>query len=75
MDELIEKILQKRPLVDYATIKSLLTESGYKYINDKIKYMKQKGLLISLKKGLYLYNSPYYPHPNQYKNPDLSASS
>ncbi len=59
LDEIIEKSLQKTPLVDYATIKSLLHESGYKYINDKIKYMKQKGLLTSLKKGLYLYNSPY----------------
>ncbi len=60
LDELIENSLQKMPLVDYATLKSLLTENGYRYINDKIKYMKQKGLLTSLKKGLYLYNSPYF---------------
>jgi hypothetical protein len=55
----IEKYLQKYPLVDYATIKNLLTENGYKYINDKIQYMKQQGLLTSLKRGLYGYHSPY----------------
>ncbi|MEA3456033.1 MAG: hypothetical protein U9R26_05970, partial [Campylobacterota bacterium] len=36
-----------------------LKENGYKYINDKIKYMKKQGLLTSLKKGLYVYHSPY----------------
>jgi len=59
LNTIIEKTLQKYPLVDYATIKNLLLTNGYKYINDKIKYMKQQGLLISLKKGLYIYNSPY----------------
>jgi predicted transcriptional regulator of viral defense system len=59
VDEIIEKHLQKTPLVDYATIKSLLSENGYKYINDKIKYMKQKGLLTPLKRALYIYNSPF----------------
>ena len=59
MNVTIEKTLQKYPLVDYATIKNLLSKNGYKYINDKIKYMKKQGLLISLKKGLYIYNSPY----------------
>lgn len=59
MNKHIEKTLQKYPLVDYATIKNLLSQNGYKYINDKIKYMKQQGLLTSLKKGLYVYNSPY----------------
>ena len=59
MNQSIEKYLQKYPLVDYATIKNLLRENGYKYINDKIKYMKQQGLLTSLKKGLYVYHSPY----------------
>ena len=59
MNKLIENSLQKYPLVDYATIKNLLSENGYKYINDKIKYMKQQGLLTSLKKELYIYNSPY----------------
>ena len=59
MNEVLEKSLQKMPLVDHATLRSLLHESGYKYINDKIKYMKQKGLLISLKRGVYLYHSPY----------------
>jgi len=55
----IEQTLQKMPIVDYATLKSLLSQSGYKHINDKIKYMKQKGLLIALKRGLYIYKSPY----------------
>lgn len=59
MNRTIEKTLQKYPLVDYATIKNLLSKNGYKYINDKIKYMKRQGLLTSLKKGLYVYNSPY----------------
>ncbi len=59
MNVTIEKTLQKYPLVDYATIKNLLSKNGYKYINDKIKYMKKQGLLTSLKKGLYVYNSPY----------------
>jgi predicted transcriptional regulator of viral defense system len=59
LDEIIEKSLQKMPLVDYATLKSLLAQNGYRYINDKIKYMKKKSLLIPLKKGLYIYNSPF----------------
>jgi len=59
LDEVIEKSLQKMPLVDYATLKSLLVQNGYRYINDKIKYMKKKSLLIPLKKGLYIYNSPF----------------
>jgi predicted transcriptional regulator of viral defense system len=59
MNRVIEKSLQKYPIVDYATIKNLLSEHGYKYINDKIKYMKRQGLLTSLKKGLYVYNCPY----------------
>ena len=59
MNENIERTLQKYPLIDYATIKNLLCANGYKYINDKIKYMKQEGLLTSLKKGLYVYHSPY----------------
>jgi len=59
LDVLIEKILQKVPIVDYATIKSVLTENKYKSINDKISYMKKKGLLDTLKKGLFVYNSPY----------------
>ena len=59
MNKEIEQTLQKMPIVDYATLKSLLSKSGYKYINDKIKYMKQKDLLLSLKRGLYIYKSPY----------------
>ena len=59
MNRAIEKVLQQYTLVDYATIHDLLSKNGYKYINDKIQYMKRQGLLISLKKGLYVYNSPY----------------
>ncbi len=36
------------PIVDYATLKSVLHE--YKNINNKIKYMKQKGFISSFKK-------------------------
>ena len=59
MEIAIEKQLQKMSLIDYATIKNLLHANGYKYINDKIKNMKHKGLLTTLKRGLYVYNSPY----------------
>lgn len=59
MDTLIENSLQKMPIVDYATIKSILIKNKYKRINDKISYMKQKGLLHSLKKGLFVYSSPF----------------
>lgn len=59
MDALIENSLQKMPIVDYATIKSILIKNKYKRINDKISYMKQKGLLHSLKKGLFIYSSPF----------------
>ena len=59
LNQNIEKSLQKYPLVDYATISHLLLQNGYKYVNDKIKYMKQQGLLSSLKKGLYVYHSPF----------------
>ena len=55
----IERSLQRYPVIDYATIKTILAQNGYKYINDKIKYMKKQGLLIPLKRGLYLYRSPY----------------
>ena len=59
MDSFIENTLQKMPIVDHATIKSILIENKYKSINDKISYMKEKGLLYALKKGLYVYRSPY----------------
>ncbi len=59
MNTSVEKSLQRYPVVDYATVKTILAQSGYKYINDKIKYMKKQGLLIPLKRGLYIYRSPY----------------
>jgi predicted transcriptional regulator of viral defense system len=59
LDSFIERALRDKAVVDYATLQSLLSQNGYKYINDKIKSMKQKGLLISLKRGLYLYDSPF----------------
>ena len=59
MDRLIEKHLQNMPIVDYATIKSILLQNQYKRINDKISQMKQKGLLSTLKRGFFIYNSPY----------------
>jgi hypothetical protein len=59
LNTFIENSLRNKPLVDHATLQSLLEQNGYRYINDKIKYMKKKGLLISLKRGLYIYNSPF----------------
>lgn len=59
MDRLIEeKLLKKKSrIIDYATLKSILKNLGYLNINDKINNLKQKGTIISLKKGLYIHTS------------------
>lgn len=59
MDTIIEKELLKikSHIIDYATIKSILNNLSYVNINDKIKKLKQKGVLIPLKKELYTHNS------------------
>ncbi|PHS36760.1 MAG: hypothetical protein COB07_12070, partial [Sulfurovum sp.] len=43
MNQSIEKHLRKYPLVDYATIKNLLSEDGYQYINDNMQKTHQTG--------------------------------
>lgn len=62
MDAVIEKLLSesKSHIIDYATIKSILINNGYKAVNDKISYLKQKGIIIPLKKGLYVHQSSYF---------------
>jgi len=59
MDLLIEKELLniKTHIIDYATLKSILINLGYTNINDKINSLKRKGIIISLKKGLYIHTS------------------
>ncbi len=62
MDSVIEKLLSesKSHIIDYATLKSILINNAYKAINDKISYLKKKGIIIPLKKGLYVHKSGYF---------------
>ena len=55
----IEKELSKvkTHIIDYASIKSILINMGYVNVNDKINHLKQKGILKSIKKGLYYHSS------------------
>lgn len=48
----------KTHIVDYASLKNIFTEKGYVNINDKINRLKNDELLVPLKKGLYIHNSP-----------------
>ncbi len=59
MDLLIEESLSKYKthIIDYATLKSILTDLKYENINDKINKLKQKGILKSLKKGYFIHTS------------------
>lgn len=59
MEFLIEKELLKfrTHIIDYASIKTVLQNMGYVNINDKIKNLKQKGILRTLKKELYVHTS------------------
>lgn len=59
MDLLIEKKLSKYKthIIDYATLKSILVNIGYTNINDKINNLKQKGIIKSVKKELYIHTS------------------
>ena len=59
MDLLIEKELLKikTHIIDYATLKSILINLGYTNINDKINSLKRKGIITSLKKGMYIHTS------------------
>lgn len=60
MDLLIEKELlkYKTHLIDHATLSNILLTIGYTSIKDKIKLLKKKGLIKTLKKGLYIHTSP-----------------
>ncbi len=59
MNTAIEKYLAKNKsfIVEKSTLMSILSNLGYLSINDKISDLKKKGILISLKKGLYVYRS------------------
>ena len=48
----------KTHIIDYASLKNIFTEEGYVNINDKIKRLKKEDILVPLKKGLYIHNSP-----------------
>ena len=61
MNVVIEKSLMKSKshIIDHATLSTILVNNGYKSIKDKIDNLKQKGIIRSLKKGLYIHNSQY----------------
>ncbi len=60
MDLLIENELlkYKTHLIDHATLSSILLNMGYTSIKDKIKLLKKKNIITTLKKGLYIHTSP-----------------
>jgi len=57
----IEKELEKYKsrVIEHSTISSILKNLGYKKINDKIVWLKNKDILIPLKNSYYIYNSLY----------------
>lgn len=59
MDLLIEEKLSKYKthIIDYATLKSILINLAYTNINDKINNLKQKGIIKTVKQGLYIHTS------------------
>ena len=61
MNVAIEKALgkSKSHIIDYATLSNILTSCGYTGIKDKIEDLKRKGIIKSLKKGLYVHTSQY----------------
>lgn len=61
MNIAIEKNLQQynTHIIDHASLATILTNSGYNGINDKINKLKKDGLLETLKRGLYLHKSPF----------------
>lgn len=60
MDIAIEKALAsfKSHIIDHATLANILLTLGYARINDKIADLKRKGMIVSLKSGLYVHTSP-----------------
>lgn len=59
MDLLIENKLSeyRTHIIDYATLRSMLKNMNYKNINKKIVHLKNKNILKTIKKGLYIHNS------------------
>jgi len=59
MDISIEKALAsfKSHIIDHATLANILLTLGYARINDKIADLKRKGMIVSLKSGLYVHTS------------------
>lgn len=60
MDIAIEKALAsfKSHIIDHATLADILLTLGYSRINDKIADLKRRGMIVSLKSGLYVHTSP-----------------
>jgi len=60
MDAIIEEELSKfkTHIIDNASLKNIFLKKEYVNINDKIYRLKKEGILIPLKKGLYIHNSP-----------------
>lgn len=60
-DIILEQQLQKLSSIpiDHGVLLSMLKDCGYKRPNDKIDYMKKQGKLRTLKRGMYVYISPY----------------
>ena len=61
MSVLIEKNLAKYKthIIDYPTLKSIIINNGYTSVKDKINNLKQKGIITTIKKGLYIHTSQY----------------
>ena len=61
MNALIEKDLRqsKSHIIEHATLSTILLNHGYKSIKDKIDNLKRKGIIKTLKKGLYIHTSQY----------------
>jgi hypothetical protein len=55
-----QKIKELSPApIDHGVLSSALRNIGYKRPNDKIEYMVKRGILKTLKRGVYIYVSPY----------------
>ncbi|MFK5882629.1 MAG: hypothetical protein QM482_10510 [Sulfurospirillum sp.] len=61
MQRELEKELKKYPsrIIEHMTLAQVLSNLGYKRINDKIVQLKNKGVITPLKTGLYIYNPVY----------------
>ena len=61
MIALIEKSLAKKRshIIDYATLKNILINLGYLGIKDKINKLKEKGIIKTLKRELFVHTSQF----------------